>query len=230
MPAKTILFDINETVLDLAAIKAPFDDLFGDRISLAHWFSTLLHASNVAAITGLETDFKALATATLTRLANETTDAGIQPDPEKVEAITTAFGSMRPHEDVVPALQLLKRHDFTTIAFSNSSLALIDAQISNAGLEPFFDQIISVEEAGSFKPVAKVYQHAAEKLGVNINELWLVAVHDWDTHGAISAGLSAAWLKRGNADYLSLYHQPNITAGSMIDIAEQLIRSYGEEV
>lgn len=216
----TLLFDINETVLNLAAIKHPFEALFKDTTSPAHWFSTLLQASTVAAITGLKTNFADLACATLEKLSRE---QGITPTNEEISAITAAFAALPAHEDIIPALTNLRAHGFQTIAFSNSATALVNRQISNAGLATYFDDIISVEEVGSFKPDARVYAHAATKCGRKTSDLWLTAVHDWDTHGAKCAGLKAAWLQRGNNQYNPLYQPPDITATSMTEIADQLI-------
>lgn len=220
MPKPTILFDINETVLNLAAIKAPFEALFNGTTSPAHWFSTLLQASTVAAITGLKTNFAELAYATLEKLSRE---QGITPTNEEISAITAAFATMPAHEDIIPALTKLRAHGFQTIAFSNSATDLVNRQISNAGLSLYFDDIISVEEVGSFKPDAKVYAHAANKCGGETSDLWLTAVHDWDTHGAKCAGLKAAWLQRGKNQYNPLYEKPDIIATSMTEIADQLI-------
>ncbi|MDO6749928.1 HAD family hydrolase, partial [Gilvimarinus sp. 1_MG-2023] len=66
--------------------------------------------------------------------------------------LLAGFASLRPHADIKPALATLRSHGFRTVAFSNSSLTLIANQIKNAGLESCFDEIISVEETGSFKP------------------------------------------------------------------------------
>jgi 2-haloacid dehalogenase len=49
--------------------------------------------------------------------------------------------------------------------------------MKNAGLEDYFDDIISVEETGSFKPDLNVYKFAVEKLGESVSAVRLVATH-----------------------------------------------------
>jgi HAD superfamily hydrolase (TIGR01493 family) len=66
---------------------------------------------------------------------------------------------------------------FSHGCFSNSSLTLISTQTKNAELEDYFDDIISVEKTGSFKPDPNVYKFAAEKLGESVSALRLVATH-----------------------------------------------------
>ena len=220
MPRDTILFDINETVLDLSSLRPKFETAFGDAGVTATWFAMLLHASTVCALTGVRTGFAALAGSTLDRVAalrNLT-----MPDQHRA-AILGGFASLKPHPDVNPALGRLRSAGYRTVAFSNSSLDLVTNQVANAGLGADFDQIISVEETGSFKPDAKVYQFAAERLKRPISELRLVATHDWDTHGAIVAGMRAAFIDRSGAPYQPLYQRPDAFANNLMDLAERII-------
>jgi 2-haloacid dehalogenase len=220
MSRDTVLFDINETVLDLSTLRPRFESAFGDRAVAATWFATLLHSSTVCALTGVKTRFADLARIVLEALAAR---RGIEISPEHRDAILSGFAALPAHEDVRPALGQLRRSGFRTVAFTNSSLGLVTSQIANAGLDDAFDQIISVEETGSFKPDARVYRYAAERLGMPMRELRLVAAHDWDTHGALAAGLLAAYIDRSGSTYNPLYRRPDIFETSMTDIAERIV-------
>jgi 2-haloacid dehalogenase len=216
----TILFDINETVLDLSPLKLKFEATLGDAVIASTWFATLLHASTVCALTGVKTGFAELAGMTLDRLASLHHRA--LPNVERSD-ILGSFSSLAPHADVKPGLEQLRAHGYRTVAFSNSSQELISKQIASSGLAPHFDLILSVEETGTFKPDAKVYAFAAERAGRPIGELRLVAAHDWDTHGAMTAGMQAAYLDRSGAPYNPLYRRPEIAAATMISLVEHII-------
>ena len=138
-----------------------------------------------------------------------------------------SFASLPPHTDIKSALIRLRSAGYRTVAFSNSSLNLVTAQITNADLMDYFDEIVSVEETGSFKPDPKVYEFVAERVNRPIEALRLVATHDWDTHGALSAGMQAAYIDRTGAPYHPLYRQPDVYATSMEDVAEKIIASDG---
>ncbi len=224
MPLRTILFDINETVLDLAGLRPAFVNLFQGAVPLELWFSNLLQSSVVALTTGLETNFKDLARANLLKLLEK---HQLSAKEGEIEHFLQGFATLPPHGDVKPALEMLKRNNFKTIAFSNSAITLLESQIRSAGLNAHFDQLISVEEVKSFKPDPKVYRHAAATLGQDPGDLMLVAVHDWDTHGALSAGLNAAFLERGPGLYNPLYRKPAITGKTMIELAQKIIKEYG---
>lgn len=220
MKRNTILFDINETVLDLGSLKPLFKSAFGDEGITATWFSTLLHASTICIVTGVNTNFATLAGSMLEAMAAR---LGVVLSDAVRDDILGSFARLPPHADIKPALTRLRAAGFRTVAFSNSSRNLISAQIDNAGLSEYFDQIVSVEETGSFKPDPKVYAFVATCLGQPRDTLRLVACHDWDTHGALSAGMNAAYLDRTGAPYHPLYRQPDVHATTMGEIVEQII-------
>jgi 2-haloacid dehalogenase len=220
MKQNIILFDINETVLNLSTLKPKFKIAFGNEGVTATWFSMLLHSSTVCIMTEVKTDFATLASTMLNSIAVR---MNIKLSDEVHKDILNSFASLAPHSDIVPALVKLKSAGFRTVAFSNSSRDLISIQMKNSGLIEYFDDIISVEETGSFKPDPAVYKFAAKELKQPIENLRLVATHDWDTHGALSVGMRAAFINRSNTIYHPLYRQPDIVASSMGNIVEQII-------
>jgi 2-haloacid dehalogenase len=220
MPRDTILFDINETVLDLTSLKPKFKAAFGDETATATWFSMLLHTSTVCTLTGTKTNFANLAGIMLDTIAAR---LGVALSDEMRADILDSFASLSPHADIKPALTQLRSAGYRTVAFSNSSLNLVATQINNAGLQEYFDDMVSVEETGSFKPDPKVYEFVAKRINRPIGELRLVATHDWDTHGALTAGMLAAYIDRSGAPYHPQYRQPDVYATSMDDVAEQII-------
>jgi 2-haloacid dehalogenase len=220
MSRDTILFDINETVLDLSSLKPRFKAALGDESVTATWFSMLLHTSTVCALTDTRTDFATLAGAMLDAIAAR---RGVDLPEKQRAGILSSFARLPPYADISPALTALRNAGYRTVAFTNSSLDLVTTQIHNAGLAECFDDIISVEETGSFKPDPRVYAFAANRTGRSIGALRLVATHDWDTHGALSAGMHAAYIDRTGAPYHPLYLRPDVVATTMGDVAERII-------
>ncbi|MEH6452309.1 MAG: haloacid dehalogenase type II [Psychromonas sp.] len=220
MQRNTILFDINETVLNLEPLNKKFKLAFGHQAFASTWFSMLLHSSTVCIVTGVKTNFAILASDMLDSLAARSNV--VLTDAVRDE-ILTSFANLPPHADIIPALKHLQSAGYRTIAFSNSSLKLITNQINNAGLSDYFDEIVSVEEVVSFKPDPKVYRFVANKLGQPIEALRLVATHDWDTHGALSVGMNAAYIARSTASYNPQYKRPDVIASCMEEIVDKII-------
>lgn len=220
MSRDTILFDINETVLDLSSLKPKFKAAFGDESVTATWFSMLLHTSTVCALTETKSDFATLAGTMLDAIAARL-DVELAKDTHA--DIQSSFASLPAHADMKSALTRLRSAGYCTVAFTNSSLNLVTTQINNSGLSEYFDDIVSVETTGSFKPDPKVYNFVAERLNRPIEDLRLVATHDWDTHGALSTGMRAAYIDRSGAPYHPQYRHPDVYATSMVDVVDQII-------
>lgn len=220
MQRDTLLFDINETVLDLSSLRPLFAETFGNPLITTSWFSMLLHSSNVCALTGVKSDFGSLAAIMLSTLAAR---MNIDLTEEARQRILSAFATLPAHPDMPEALKQLRSKGYRTVAFTNSSIQLVTSQISHSGLLNLFDQCISVEETGSFKPDPKVYQYAAKQLQRPIDALRLVATHDWDTHGAMSAGMLAGYIDRTGAPYHSQYRRPDAFASTMTELVQQII-------
>ena len=220
----TILFDINETVLDLTPLEGHFAAVFGDaplgaRLA-AEWFARLLHASCVAAITEVESHFAELAGIMLDALAAR---QGVALSSESRAQILGAFATLQPHGDVVAALEYLAAQGYQRVAFTNSSLDLVERQFAASNLDAHFDRIISVEPTGCFKPHPKTYHFAAAELARPIGALRLIAAHDWDTHGALSAGMLGGFLNRHGAAYHPLYRKPDALADDMLSLAKAVV-------
>tara|TARA_R110001583_G_scaffold145698_1_gene297691 strand:- start:14757 stop:15440 length:684 start_codon:yes stop_codon:yes gene_type:complete len=220
MAQNVILFDINETVLDLSILRPKFQYYFGEESHMDTWFSMLLHSSTVCLITAVKTDFKCLAKAALDSLAGK---LNVLLSQEDCDDIIGTLGRLPAHADIKPALIKLREAGFKLVAFSNSSLQLLSSQLKHATLNSYFDDVISVESASTFKPAKDAYQFAVKKLNVAPHFIRLVATHDWDTHGALTAGINAAFIDRLGYPYNPMYQKPNITAKTMGDLADQII-------
>lgn len=101
-----------------------------------------------------------------------------------------------PHPDVRPAITLLRGHGFRVATLTNSRLRVLADQLANAEITDLFDTTMTIEPVRKFKPHPDTYRSGAKRLGITINEMRLVAAHDWDVSGAIRAGAAAAFVAR----------------------------------
>src|SRR3546814_9702215 len=82
--------------------------------------------------------------------------------------------------------------------------------------------LLSVEDAGLWKPGAAAYAHALERSGVDPMDAMLVAVHPWDIDGAARAGLATAWINRTGGPYPGYFRAPDLRVGSLPELAVEL--------
>jgi len=217
---KAVFFDMNETLLNLSALKEQFDKHFDDKYVLKYWFTKLLYSSSIMGIMGEYRNFGELAEVALENLFFENN----KPLSEKVKTeILGEFRKLPAYKDVHPALRLLKEKEIRVIAVSNSSLAMIKEQLTNAGIIDLFDSYYSVDDVKKYKPFKDIYQSAAKQEGLIIEDIVMVATHDWDLFGAKKAGLTTAYVKRKEVIYHPFYLQPDFEDSNLSDLIMQLI-------
>jgi 2-haloacid dehalogenase len=219
---KLIVFDVNETLLDLNALDPYFEKVFGRASIRSLWFATVLRNSLVSTITGQYDDFGKIAGASLDMTARQN---GLVLGDEDRSTILGAIRSLPAHPDVVPGLEKLKSAGFRLFTLTNSPPQVVEAQLNNSGLAGYFEKSFSVDAVRMFKPAAEVYQMAARELGVSVEQVRLVAAHDWDVAGAVSAGCAAAFIARPGKVLNPLLPQPDIIGPDIADVAEKILQA-----
>ena len=217
---RIIVFDVNETLLDIAALEPHFARAFGDRLVLREWFSTVLLYSEVASLAGPYADFGAIGGAALDMTA---TSRGVSLSADDRNTILTGMRSLPAHSDVRPGLQRLKAAGFRTVTLTNSAPAAVQQQLSNAGLADLFERAFSVDAVRRFKPAPDPYRFVAKELGVETSTLRMVAAHAWDVVGAMQVGCAAAFVARPGKVLYPLAPAPDIVGPDLRAIAEQII-------
>ena len=215
-----LVFDVNETLLDLRALRAPFSEVFGAAEVREEWFRTLLHRAFLTTITGPYVDFSTLGRQALTDVA-ERREEPLTPSDQ--DLILDAMTELPPHEDVEAALGRLQDENVRLVALSNGTPEVLHAQLDFAGLRPFFEEVFSADVVGRLKPAPDPYEHVARRLGVKPTDLCMVAAHAWDTTGALRAGWSAAFVGRPGKQLSSGDPTPDIIGSDLQAVAQQIL-------
>jgi 2-haloacid dehalogenase len=216
---KILIFDVNETLLDLRGLSPHFEHTFGDALVMGEWFGLMLRLSLVATVTRTYRPFDVLGEDALNMTAKK---RGVELSSDDTEAILGGMLRLASHPDVIPGLSILRDAGFRMATLTNSSPSMLASQLSNAGLEMFFERQLSVEAVQLFKPAPETYQYAADQLGVSIGEIRLVSAHDWDVSGAIRAGAKAAFVERKGMVLGKSAETPDIFGPDLLNIAENL--------
>lgn len=218
--ARICVFDVNETLLDLAALDPPFERVFGRPGVRREWFSQLLQSALVATITDAYADFGMIGRAALEIVARR---HGLQLAADDRDAILGTMRSLPPHPDVPGALRRLQAAGLRLAALTNSTDEVARAQLTNAGLAPFFERILSADSVRRLKPAREPYEMAARELGVEIGGIRLVAAHAWDVAGALRAGAAAAFVARPGMVLDPLVPEPDIVGADLGEVADRIL-------
>lgn len=219
---RIVVFDVNETLLDLRALDPHFQRVFGDFGVRAQWFGQVLQSALVVTMTDNYVDF-----AKVGRSALEMTAArrGVKLKSEDVETILGGMRQLPPHPEVPGSLIRLKSAGFRLAALTNSPPAMVEAQLTSAGLIEYFDDVLSVDTVKEFKPAKEVYRTAAQTLGVDTSGMLMVAAHDWDIAGAMNAGCLGAFIARPGMVLNPLYPTPNIVGSNLTEVVDGILGS-----
>jgi len=223
MDKPIIVFDVNETLLDIDVLEPLFRRVFNAEHAMREWFAQLILYSEALTLAGAYIPFGELGSGVLRMLGQakrvDVTDA----DLDELRSLLLA---MPAHPDVPDALRRLHEAGFRLVTLTNSAPQPGLSPLERAGIASFFERQFSVDAVRRYKPAPETYRMVARELGVETPALLLVAAHTWDTLGAQQAGCLAALVARsGNAPLpLPAVPMPDVIGPDMTVVAEQIIR------
>lgn len=218
-----LVFDVNETLLDLETLAPISERIFGDRSFLRLWFANLVLYSEALTLAGAYLPFTEIGGAVLKMLA--TTQRIVIREADRAK-LTEKFASMPPYPEVPEALQKLRHAGFRLCTLTNNTAEISRQQLQRAGLLEAFERRFSVDEVRRHKPAPEVYAAVLRAMQTEPSKLCLVACHTWDTLGAVAAGWDAALVLRPGNALLHVGPQPQIIGADLTEVADELIARY----
>jgi 2-haloacid dehalogenase len=143
--------------------------------------------------------------------------AGIPYTMDEVGYLVAQIEKLRPFPEVPAALARLQAR-YKLVVLSNGDPDMLESAKHYHGIP--FNHVISVAEAGSFKPHVATYTTAAKLLDVRMDEVLFVANHAFDCIGAKSAGMRTAFIDRRQRPFGITRHQPDILVRTMAELAD----------
>jgi 2-haloacid dehalogenase len=215
---RVCVFDVNETLLDMAALDPLFERAFGDPGVRRLWFNQMLQSAFVGVITDAYATFGEAADAAL-RMTEERQEVEVSDEDRR--EILGGLRDLPPHPEVPESLDRLREAGFRLATLTNSTQEVAEAQIENARLTNRFEQILSADTAKRLKPAPAPYRMAARSLQIPDRGLRLVAAHAWDVAGALRAGCAAAFVARQPFD--PLVEKPDVVGADLAEVADAII-------
>jgi len=148
--------------------------------------------------------------------------AGIPHTPEEVAELVAAIERLRPFPDVVKALTKLRAHGYALVVLSNGDPDMLERGVPYSGTAHLFDRVISVAEAGAFKPHVGTYRTACALSGLTANEVLFVANHAFDCVGAKAYGMRTAFVDRRRRPFGNATYPPDLVVRDFYELAEVL--------
>ncbi|ABL81158.1 MULTISPECIES: haloacid dehalogenase type II [unclassified Nocardioides] len=215
-----LVFDVNETLSDMSDIGGRFEDVGAPAALATTWFAGLLRDGfALTAVEACEPFARIAAEALRGVLHDQSLDRAID---DAIQHVMAGFAGLPVHPDVPDGVRALSGLGIRLVTLSNGSASVAEALFDRAGVRAQFEALLSVEDAGAWKPAATAYAYALERTRTDPMDAMLVAVHPWDIDGASRAGLATAWVNRAGAPYPDYFRAPDLTVRSLTELADRL--------
>lgn len=219
-----LMFDVNETLLDLTPVNESIARVMSDERAPKLWFTSLLHYSLVMTASGQYAPFTDIGATVLQMMART---RGMKLEASAAAEAIAPMRRLQAFPDVRPALLRLRQHGYRLAALTNSSQSGMEAQLAHAGLAECFERQLSVETLGQFKPATALYQWAAREMECEPERCMMIAAHAWDVAGAKWAGMQTAFVSRPGQQWFGLAPEPDLVVPDLGALADRLC-SLGE--
>lgn len=215
-----IVFDVNETLSNMAPMAQRFADVGAPGELAAVWFASLLRDGFALTVTGDNEKFARLAEGMLRTVLES---ASINRPPEDaVRHILAGFTELSVHPDVLEGVRLLASDGISLVTLSNGPPVIVERMLTKASILDYFDRLLTVEDAQAWKPAPAAYAYAARACEVDAGQIMLVTAHPWDIHGAHRAGMRTGWISRQPGAYPEYFAAPDVHAPGLAALARQI--------
>ena len=135
--------------------------------------------------------------------------------PEKRKSLLDAYLTLEPWPDAVDALRKLRASGVRVITIANFSPKMLKANAEHAGIADLFDELLSTEANGTYKPDPRAYALGMERLKLKKEEIVFAAFGGWDAYGAKSFGYTTYWVNRFHLPMEELGIEPDGTSDNL---------------
>ena len=203
---RACVFDAYGTLFDFAAAAAGCRDVLGDeadRLTVL-WRDKQLQYAWLRSLQARHADFW--------QVTGEALDFALETlgrhEPGLRDRLMKLYLTLDAFPEVPEMLRRLKTVGLTTAILSNGSPAMLKAAVDNAGIGGLLDAVLSVEEVEVYKPHAKVYQLAIDRLGIDAGAILFLSSNGWDAYAASAFGMRVVWCNRYGQRRENLPGQP----------------------
>lgn len=191
---KACVFDAYGTLLDVNTAALRCRDALGEKAQpLAElWRMKQLQYTWLSSLMGQHRDFYEI-TAMGLDFAMDTLDVN---DATLRDRLMALYEVLDAYPEVPEMLQTLKQAGLKTAILSNGAPAMLATAVQAAGINESLDAVLSIEDAGIYKPAPEVYQLAVDALQVPKESICFVSSNGWDAMGAAAFGFQVAWVNR----------------------------------
>ena len=221
--ATTVAFDVYGTLIDTSGVISALEKIVGGQAAALSdlWRQKQLEYSFRR---GLMQNYRDFSVCTRQALDYACEFLGVDISDADKQSLMEGYKVLPAYADVEEGLARLKGSGLRLFAFSNGRAEDVRGLLANAGIEGYFEGVVSVDDLRSFKPNPAVYAHFLRQAGARGSDSWLVSGNPFDVIGAMSAGLRGAWVKRSAGAVFDPWEiEPTVTVGDLGELHDALV-------
>lgn len=208
------VFDAYGTLFDVDSVARGVQEVLGERWQVLSnmWREKQLQYTWLRSLAGHHADFW--------RVTSDALDYAMTAlcleDRMLHERLMNMYLSISAFPEVPKVLSSLKSRGMKLAVLSNGTPKMLASAIKNSGIKIYFDEVLSVEQVGVFKPHPDVYGLALRRLRVSKDGVCFLSSNSWDAYCAKAFGFRVIWCNRfGQAPE----RIPSAPDGEIIDLS-----------
>ncbi len=216
---QAVVFDAYGTLFDTGSAVTKLGAEIGEKSEalIKLWRQKQLEYTWLRSLMGTHADFW-----TVTRNALDYALAALNiADPGLADELMTFYLKLDAFADATPALEALRAKGRRLAILSNGSPLMLDSMVRAAGFETLFEQLLSVEDVGIYKPSRRVYRLAMQKMHIiDAPSIAFVTANPWDAQGAATFGYQVARIARNPLPDDNIPGKPKVVITSLLELLE----------
>ena len=217
MTLKAIIFDAYGTLFDVYSIGVAAEKHFpgkGEAIA-AMWRDKQIEYTRLRSMCSM---YKPFWEVTQDALVFTCRKLGIELSFDAQHALMAQYAKLPAFTENEAVLQQLQQQNYKLAILTNANPQMLDLAVKSAGLESYFDHLLSVDSVRKFKTAPEAYQLGIDLFGLPAKHILFVSSNGWDVCGASWFGYTTFWANRAGAPLEELGVMPDGEGRSLDDL------------
>ena len=137
---------------------------------------------------------------------------------EMKNELLNLYKELSPYPEVKECLEGLKSKKVKVAILSNGTPDLLKGLVESNNIQNYFDDIMSIESVGIYKPDSKVYEMTIKKYDCKPENICFMSSNTWDVSGGGVFGYNAVWVNRFNKIFDKLSYKPQFVINNLKEL------------
>ena len=128
------------------------------------------------------------------------------------------YKELNPYPEVKDCLEGLKSKKIKITILSNGTPDLLKGLVESNNIQNYFDDILSIETVGIYKPDSRVYDMPIKKYNCKPENICFMSSNTWDVSGGGVFGFNAVWVNRFDKVFDKLSYKPKFVIKNLKEL------------